>query len=131
MLSSVAPGLRERIVHRWVLTPADLESRYACTEGNLSHGEVALDQILFMRPVPVSSRYATPLAGLWLCGTGTHPGSSSGAAGMLVAREIESVNVESVNRSGAENLQMTSDSPSQPRQTILGRRSTTRSRPVQ
>jgi len=89
MLSSVAPGLGERIVHRWVLTPADLESRYACTEGNLSHGEVALDQILFMRPIPVSSRYATPLAGLWLCGTGTHPGSSSGAASMLVAREID------------------------------------------
>lgn len=89
MVSVVAPDLRERILHRWVLSPADIESRYACTEGNLSHGEVALDQFLFMRPVPVSSRYATPLAGLWLCGTGTHPASSSGAAGLLVAREVD------------------------------------------
>ncbi len=89
MISSVVPELRERMLHRWVLTPADLESRYGCTEGNLSHGELALDQFLFMRPVPSASRYATPLHGFWLCGTGAHPVSSSGAAGMLVAREVE------------------------------------------
>lgn len=88
MVGEVAPDLRERTVHRWVITPADLESRYACTEGSLSHGELALDQFLFMRPVPSASRYATPLAGFWLCGTGTHPVSSSGAAAMLVAREL-------------------------------------------
>jgi phytoene dehydrogenase-like protein len=88
MVAAVAPDLRERTLHRWVLTPADLESRYACTEGNLSHGELALDQFLFMRPIPSCSRYATPVAGLWLCGTGSHPVSSSGAAAMLVAREV-------------------------------------------
>ena len=88
MVAAVAPDLRERTLHRWVLTPADLESRYACTEGNLSHGELALDQFLFMRPTPVSSRYATPVAGFWLCGTGSHPVSSSGAAAMLVTREL-------------------------------------------
>lgn len=89
ILAQIAPDLRDRIVHQWVITPAELESRYGCTEGNLSHGELALDQFLFMRPVPGSSRYATPLRGFWLCGTGTHPVSSSGAGALLVAREIE------------------------------------------
>lgn len=91
IVTTVAPDLRERTLQRWVLTPADLESRYGCSEGNLSHGELALDQFLFMRPVPSASRYATPLAGFWLCGTGTHPVSSSGAAALLVAREIAGV----------------------------------------
>ena len=74
-----------------MVTPADLESRYGCTEGSLSHGELALDQYLFMRPIPSSSRYATPLDGFWLCGTGTHPVSASGAGAMLVTREIDGV----------------------------------------
>lgn len=89
VLAQVAPDLRDRIVRQWVITPADLESRYGCTEGNLSHGELALDQFLFMRPVPGSSRYGTPLRGFWLCGTGTHPVSSSGAGASLVVREVE------------------------------------------
>lgn len=88
-VSEVVPDLRERLVHRWVLTPADIESRYGCTGGSLSHGELALDQFLFMRPVPSCSRYATPLDGFWLCGTGTHPASSCGAAAPLVTREVE------------------------------------------
>jgi phytoene dehydrogenase-like protein len=89
MVAQVAPDLRDRMQHQWVITPADLETRYGCTEGNLSHGEVALDQFLFMRPVPVSSRYATPLRGFWLCGTGTHPASASGAGASLVVRELD------------------------------------------
>ncbi len=89
MLTSIAPDLPERTVHRWVLTPADLESRYGCTEGNLSHGELALDQFLFMRPVAPCSRYATPIRGFWLGGTGTHPVSASGAGAALVTREVE------------------------------------------
>jgi phytoene dehydrogenase-like protein len=88
MVASIAPDIRERMVHRWVLTPADLEARYACTEGSLSHGEVALDQFLFMRPIPQCARYATPLAGFWLCGTGTHPASAAGGAGLLAAKEM-------------------------------------------
>jgi phytoene dehydrogenase-like protein len=87
-LTAVMPDLRERVAHRWVLTPADLETRYGCTEGSLSHGELALDQFLFMRPLPACSRHATPLAGFWLCGTGSHPGLSGGAPGMLAAREV-------------------------------------------
>jgi len=87
LLTSIAPDLRERTVDRWVLTPADLESRYGCTEGNLSHGELALDQFLFMRPVPSCARYATPLSGFSLCGTGSHPGSSGGAAALIAFRQ--------------------------------------------
>ena len=87
-LAAVVPDIRERTIERWVLTPADLESRYGCTEGNLSHGELALDQFLFMRPVPACARYATPLAGFSLCGTGSHPGLSSGAAALMAAREV-------------------------------------------
>ena len=90
LLTQVIPDLPDRVMQRWVVTPADLESRYGCTEGNLSHGELALDQFLFMRPVPACSRYASPLEGFWLCGTGTHPVSSSGAGAMLVARELDS-----------------------------------------
>jgi phytoene dehydrogenase-like protein len=89
MVAQVIPDLPERMLHRWVITPADLESRYGCTEGNLSHGELALDQYLFMRPIPSCSRYASPLKGFWLGGTGTHPVSASGAGAPLVAREID------------------------------------------
>jgi phytoene dehydrogenase-like protein len=88
LLSAIVPDLRERTLQRWVLTPRDIETRYGCTEGSLQHGELALDQFLFMRPMPSCSRYAAPLAGFWLCGTGTHPGSSSGAGAALVTREI-------------------------------------------
>ncbi len=89
-LASIAPDIRDRIVHRRVLSPADLEARYGCTEGSLSHGELALDQFLFMRPVPQCAHHETPITGFWLCGTGTHPASTSGAGGMLGARAVAS-----------------------------------------
>lgn len=88
MLAAVVPDIRERTVQRWVLTPSDLEKRYGCTEGSLSHGELALDQFLFMRPVPACARYATPLEGFSLCGTGSHPGLSSGAAALIASKEV-------------------------------------------
>jgi phytoene dehydrogenase-like protein len=87
-LSRCMADIRERILARWVVTPVDLESRYGAAGGSLMHGELALDQFLFMRPVPSCGRYATPLRGLWLCGSGSHPASTSGAAGLLAAREI-------------------------------------------
>jgi phytoene dehydrogenase-like protein len=89
MVAQVVPDLPERILQRWVVTPADIEARYGCTEGGLSQGELALDQFLFMRPVPTCSRYASPLEGFWFCGTGTHPVSASGAGAPLVVREID------------------------------------------
>jgi len=63
--------------------------QFHLTEGHLYHGELTLDQILFMRPVPGWSRYRTPLEGLYLCGAGTHPGGGiAGAAGRNAARVI-------------------------------------------
>ena len=88
-VSDVAPDFTSLVKHREVLAPPDLESRYGVTEGSLLHGELALDQFLFMRPVPECARYQTPLAGLWLCGSGTHPGAgTAGASGALAAKEI-------------------------------------------
>ena len=70
-------------------SPDEEELQRGATEGHLYHGELTLDQILFMRPVPGWSRYRTPIGGLYLCGAGTHPGGGiPGAAGRNAAREI-------------------------------------------
>lgn len=82
------PGLTSRVVHRHVLSPLDIERTYGASEGSLTHGELALDQILFMRPVPALSRYrSNTIEGLFLCGRGCHPGMPLAAA-TLAAREI-------------------------------------------
>src|SRR6185503_858184 len=73
-LEAHLPDLRHNVKSTDVLTPFDLEERYGLTEGQAYHGELTLDQILFMRPVAGWSRYATPVGGLYLCGSGTHPG---------------------------------------------------------
>ncbi|MBI1723713.1 MAG: NAD(P)/FAD-dependent oxidoreductase [Gemmatimonadetes bacterium] len=83
------PALRETVTGCDVLTPRDLEDRYGLTEGHVYHGELTLDQILFMRPVPGWGRYRTPVGGLYLCGAGTHPGGAiAGGAGRNAAREM-------------------------------------------
>jgi phytoene dehydrogenase-like protein len=84
-----APGVRGRIVAREVLTPADLETRFALTGGQLHHGELALDQLLVMRPTPSASGYRTPLPGLFLGGSGSHPGGGvRPTAGLLAAEAV-------------------------------------------
>lgn len=81
------PGFAARIAHQAVLAPPDLEARFGLPEGAVSRGEVALDQLLFMRPVAGFGRHATPLPGLYLCGAGTHPGPGlTGLSGLLAAR---------------------------------------------
>jgi phytoene dehydrogenase-like protein len=88
-LAAYAPNLKSAILHRQVLTPLDLESRFDAPEGNLYQGELTLDQFLFMRPVAGWAQYRTPLEGLYLCGAATHPGGGlAGAAGYNAAREI-------------------------------------------
>ena len=88
-LAAHAPNFRSAILAREVLTPGDLEARFAATEGNLYQGEMALDQILFMRPVPGWGHHRTPIGGLFLAGSGTHPGGGVvGGAGRLAAREM-------------------------------------------
>ncbi|HKZ86121.1 MAG TPA: NAD(P)/FAD-dependent oxidoreductase [Anaerolineae bacterium] len=88
-LAGYAPNLKSSILHRQVLTPLDLEERFGLTEGHLYHGEMTLDQILFMRPVPGWAQYRAPIDGLYLCGEGTHPGGGiAGMSGHNAAREI-------------------------------------------
>jgi phytoene dehydrogenase-like protein len=87
-IAEYAPNIRDAIVHRQVLTPWDLEQRFGLTHGNIFHGEITPDQILFLRPVPGWARYRTPVPGLYLCGAGTHPGGGvMGACGRNAARE--------------------------------------------
>jgi phytoene dehydrogenase-like protein len=88
-IESVSPGFRSRILHSAAWTPRDLEEQFGLREGAASQGELALDQILFMRPVAGWGRHATPLAGLYLGGAGTHPGPGVlGGAGWLAAGRI-------------------------------------------
>ena len=87
MIARVIPGFEDSILHRVVFTPLDIEERFGVTEGALTQGELTLDQILFMRPVPSWGRYAMPIDGLYLGGAGAHPGPGIlGGAGYLAAR---------------------------------------------
>ena len=89
VLHEFLPGLRERIVDHRLLTPLDLEADFGLTGGDEYHGQMGLDQLLFMRPVPGWGRYRTPVERLFLCGSGTHPGGGvTGGPGRLAAREI-------------------------------------------
>jgi phytoene dehydrogenase-like protein len=72
-LEPYAPGLSDAIVAREVLTPLDLAERYGLVQGHILHGEHALDQLI-LRPTPECARYHTPINGLYLCGSGSHPG---------------------------------------------------------
>jgi phytoene dehydrogenase-like protein len=88
-LSHYAPNLGSLVEQIHVLTPLDLHDRFGLTEGSIYHGEMTLDQMHFMRPVPGASRYRAPVQGLWLCGSGTHPGGGvTGVPGFNAAREI-------------------------------------------
>ena len=84
-----APGIRQTVVGRELLTPADLEHAFGVTGGHWHHTEMALDQMLMMRPTYEAAQYATPIPGLYLCGAGCHPGGDlTGAPGHNAAREI-------------------------------------------
>jgi phytoene dehydrogenase-like protein len=88
-LSEYAPKFKASVLHRRVVTPKDLETRFGLTEGHPYQGEMTLDQILFMRPVAGWARYTMPIAGLHLCGAGTHPGGGlAGAPGRNAARQL-------------------------------------------
>jgi phytoene dehydrogenase-like protein len=89
VLEEYAPNIRSVVVHRQVLTPLDLERRFGITGGNIFHGEMSLDQMYVMRPVAGWARYRTPIRGLYLCGSGAHPGGGvMGAPGYNCAREM-------------------------------------------
>ncbi|MFT5143140.1 MAG: phytoene dehydrogenase-like protein [Thalassolituus oleivorans] len=89
VLAEHAPNIRDIILHRQVVTPWDLEQTFGLTEGNIFHGELSLDQLFFLRPVPGSVGYGTPIDNMYMCGSGTHPGGGvMGAPGQLAARAI-------------------------------------------
>ena len=88
-IANYSPDFRDLILHAEIRTPQDIESEIGITEGNIFHGELTMDQLLFNRPIPGYARYRAPVAGLYMCGSSTHPGGGVMAApGANAAREI-------------------------------------------
>ncbi len=88
-IAEYAPNIKDIILHRQVLTPLDLERDFGLTEGNIFQGELSLEQLFFLRPVPGWAQYRTPIKNLYMCGSATHPGGGiMGANGRLAALEI-------------------------------------------
>jgi phytoene dehydrogenase-like protein len=88
-ISEYAPNLRNIILHRQVVTPLDLEREWGLSEGNIFQGELTLEQLFFLRPAPGWAQYRTPVRGLYMCGSATHPGGGiMGAPGRNAAMAI-------------------------------------------
>jgi phytoene dehydrogenase-like protein len=88
-LAEHAPNIKDIILHRQVLTPLDLEREWGLTEGNIFQGELTLEQLFFLRPVPGWAQYSTPIDRLYMCGAATHPGGGiMGAPGKNAAERI-------------------------------------------
>jgi len=88
-VTEFAPNLKSIILGRQIVTPLDLEREWGLTEGNIFQGELSLEQLFFLRPVPGWAQYKTPIKNLWMCGSATHPGGGiMGAPGRLAALEI-------------------------------------------
>ena len=89
VIEEYCPNIRSVVVERQTLTPLDLERRFGITGGNIFHGEMSLDQMFVLRPVAGWAKYRTPLKGLYLCGSGAHPGGGvMGAPGHNAALAI-------------------------------------------
>ena len=88
-IADYSPDFKDLILHYEVRTPQTIEDEIGITEGNIFHGELTLDQVLFNRPVPGYAQYRGPVGGLYMCGSSTHPGGGVMAApGANAAREI-------------------------------------------
>lgn len=88
-IGNYSPDFKDLILHVEVRTPQDIEEQIGITEGNIFHGELTMDQLLFNRPVPGYAQYRSPIGGLYMCGSSTHPGGGVMAApGANAAREI-------------------------------------------
>jgi phytoene dehydrogenase-like protein len=88
-IAEYAPNIRDIILHRQVLTPLDIEREFGLTEGNIFQGELTLEQLFFLRPVPGWAQYGTPVHRLYMCGSATHPGGGiMGAPGRNAATRI-------------------------------------------
>jgi phytoene dehydrogenase-like protein len=88
-IAEYAPNIKDIILHKQVITPLDLEREWGLTEGNIFQGELSLEQLFFLRPVPGYAQFRTPIKNLYLCGSATHPGGGiMGGPGRLAALEI-------------------------------------------
>lgn len=88
-IEQYAPGFKDSVVGRDILTPPDLEAVFGLTGGNIFHGAMSLDQLYMSRPTSVLSNYRSPLSRLYLCGSGAHPGGGvMGSAGRLAANTV-------------------------------------------
>ena len=88
-IEEYCPNIRDLILYKQVLSPWDFEQQVGLTEGNIFQGELSLEQLLFLRPAPGWARYKTPVKGLWMCGSGVHPGGGvMGAPGELAAKAL-------------------------------------------
>jgi len=87
-ISEHIPNIRKIIVGRQVLTPLDLEREFGLTQGNIFQGELSLEQLFFLRPVPGWAYYKTPVANLYMCGSATHPGGGIMAAPGRIASQV-------------------------------------------
>jgi phytoene dehydrogenase-like protein len=88
-LAEYAPNIKSAILHRQVITPADIERTVGLSEGNIFQGELNLQQMFFLRPAPAWAQYRTPIRGYYQCGSGTHPGGGvMGAPGRNAAMAI-------------------------------------------
>jgi len=89
-LAEYFPNLKSSIVNTKTITPQDIETTYGLTEGDLNHGQLMLDQFMFMRPIPGWSNHKTPIDNLYLCGSGVHGGGGiSGASGRNVLKVLK------------------------------------------
>ena len=88
-IADYSPGFKDKILHMEVRTPKELEEEVGLTEGNIFQGELTFDQLLFNRPIPGYAQYRSPIQGLYMCGSSTHPGGGvMGAPGRNAAVEI-------------------------------------------
>ena len=88
-IAEYAPNIKDIIVGRQVLTPLDLEREFGLTQGNIFQGELSLEQLFFLRPVPGWAYYRTPIDNLYMCGSATHPGGGiMGANGRIASQVI-------------------------------------------
>lgn len=88
-ISAYSPDFREKVLHMEIRTPQDIENETGLSEGNIFQGELTMDQLIFNRPIPGYAQYRSPVKGLYMCGSSTHPGGGvMGAPGANAAREV-------------------------------------------
>lgn len=88
-MNEFAPNFTDAVIDRQILSPVDIEQRYGMANGNIFHGEITPDQLFSLRPTPECARYRTPIEGLYLCGSGVHPGGGvMGAPGHNAAKAL-------------------------------------------